>query len=149
MRMWIQSLALFSGFRIQCCCELWCSRPAAAALIWSLAWELPYAPGAALKRKKRKKKKGASSQRWAFVALAFLVTSLLLWGQHSTFPSYDAVWWSWLYSPPPAPAVSVWPRWQTRAISTVFLWSQWQVTHGCVTQPRPRTAEPGPSFLTI
>ena len=54
MRTQVRSLALFSGFRIQCCCELWCSRPAAAALIWSLAWELPYAPGAALKRKKKK-----------------------------------------------------------------------------------------------
>ena len=36
---------------------LWC-RPAAAALIRPLAWELPDAMGAALKIKKRKKKKG-------------------------------------------------------------------------------------------
>ena len=34
---------------------LWCSL-AAAALIQPLAWELPYAAGAALKRQKRKKK---------------------------------------------------------------------------------------------
>ena len=34
---------------------LWC-RPAAAALIHPLAWELPYASGAALKSKKEKKK---------------------------------------------------------------------------------------------
>ena len=34
---------------------LWC-RPAAAALIHSLAWEFPYAMGAALKRPKKKKK---------------------------------------------------------------------------------------------
>ena len=33
---------------------LWC-RPAAAAQIQSLAWELPYAVGAALKKKKKKK----------------------------------------------------------------------------------------------
>ena len=33
---------------------LWC-RSAAAALIQPLAWELPYAMGAALKRKKKKK----------------------------------------------------------------------------------------------
>ena len=33
---------------------LWC-RPAAAALIQPLAWELPYASGAALKIKKKKK----------------------------------------------------------------------------------------------
>ena len=34
---------------------LWC-RLAAAALILPLAWELPYAAGAALKRKKKKRK---------------------------------------------------------------------------------------------
>ena len=35
---------------------LWC-RPAATALIRSLAWKPPYATGAALKRQKDKKKK--------------------------------------------------------------------------------------------
>ena len=35
---------------------LWC-RPAAAALIRPLAWESPYAVGAALKRRKKKKEK--------------------------------------------------------------------------------------------
>ena len=35
---------------------LWC-RPAATALIGPLAWEPPYAAGAALKRQKKKKKK--------------------------------------------------------------------------------------------
>ena len=34
---------------------LWC-RPAAVAPIQPLAWELPYAEGAALKRQKKKKK---------------------------------------------------------------------------------------------
>jgi len=34
---------------------LWC-RPAAAALIRPIAWELPYAAGVALKRKKKKEK---------------------------------------------------------------------------------------------
>ena len=34
--------------RILCCCELWC-RLAAVAPIRTLAWELPYATGAALK----------------------------------------------------------------------------------------------------
>ena len=24
MGLWVQSLALFSGLRIQCCCDLWC-----------------------------------------------------------------------------------------------------------------------------
>ena len=35
---------------------LWC-RPAAAAPIQLLAWELPYAAGTALKKNKKKKKK--------------------------------------------------------------------------------------------
>ena len=38
------------------CCELWC-RLAATVLIRSLAWEPPYAVGAAIKRQKDKKKK--------------------------------------------------------------------------------------------
>ena len=68
--MQVQSLALFSGLRIWCCCELWCRwqsasdlvllwlwcRPVAAALIWPLVWVLPYAMGVALKRQKEKKK---------------------------------------------------------------------------------------------
>ena len=37
-------------------CELWC-RPAAAALIQPLAWELPYTVGAALKRQNKQTKK--------------------------------------------------------------------------------------------
>ena len=59
------------GLRIWRCCELWCRshygsdpvllwlwrRLVAAAWIQSLAWELPYAVGAALKGRKTKKKK--------------------------------------------------------------------------------------------
>ena len=66
MRMQVQSLALLSGSRIQCCRELWCRlqmwpgsvllwpwrRPAAVALIGPLAWEPPYAMGVAVKCKK-------------------------------------------------------------------------------------------------
>ena len=44
---------------MQRCHELW-HRPAAAAPIQPLGWELPYAVGEALKRKKRKKKKKAA-----------------------------------------------------------------------------------------
>ena len=65
MRMQVLSLTLLSGLKIQHCYELgcrlqmwlnlvllwlWC-RPAAATLIWPLAWELPYAVGAAFKKK--------------------------------------------------------------------------------------------------
>ena len=35
---------------------LWCS-PAAAALTWPLAWKLPYAVGAALKKKTSQQRK--------------------------------------------------------------------------------------------
>ena len=52
MRTWVGSLASLSGLRIQLFHELW-SRPAAAGLIQSLAWELPYATSAALKRKNK------------------------------------------------------------------------------------------------
>ena len=47
------SLALFSGLRIWHCCELWCGQ-AAAALIRPLAWKLPYAVGADLKKQNKK-----------------------------------------------------------------------------------------------
>ena len=62
MRLWVRSLASLSGSRIWHCHELW-YRPAAVTLIQSLAWELPYAGGAALKSKKKKKKK--NFQAWA------------------------------------------------------------------------------------
>ena len=66
MRMPVQSLALLSELRIQHYCKLgyrlqtllvsdiaglWC-RPEAAALIWLLAWKLPYATGLTKKKKK-------------------------------------------------------------------------------------------------
>ena len=54
MRLWVRSLALLSGLRIQHCCELWCG-PAVIAPIRPLAWESPYAVGAALEKEKRQK----------------------------------------------------------------------------------------------
>ena len=60
MRMWVQSLASISRVRIWHCSELW-NRLAAAALIQLLAQELPYAAGAAIKRKLKKKKKRVPS----------------------------------------------------------------------------------------
>ena len=53
MRMQVQCLVLLRWLRIWCCHELWC-RPAAAALIQPLAWELPYVRGVTLKKKKDK-----------------------------------------------------------------------------------------------
>ena len=52
---WVPSLASLGELRIWCCCELWC-RPAAITLIRPLAWESPYAVGAALKRPKKQNK---------------------------------------------------------------------------------------------
>ena len=71
MRLWVRSLALLSGLRIRRCRELWCrlqtrlrscvaealARLAATALIRPLAWEPPYAAGAAQEMAKRQKKK--------------------------------------------------------------------------------------------
>ena len=72
MKMQVQSLALLSGLKILHCYKmqyrsqmwlrmafLWC-RPAAAALILSLAWELQYVSGVAVKKKKKRKKKRIS-----------------------------------------------------------------------------------------
>ena len=50
-RLCVRSLALLSGLRIQCCCELWCGLGTTAP-IKPLAWEPPYVAGGALKRPK-------------------------------------------------------------------------------------------------
>ena len=74
MRMQVPSLASPGGLRIWRCHELWCGsktgsdgellwlwgRLAAVALIGPLAWELPYATGAALKSIKKKKNEDES-----------------------------------------------------------------------------------------
>ena len=72
MRMQVLSIASISGLRIRHCRELWCKssyvvgrrpgsdpellwlwrKPAAIALTRPLAWELPHATGATLKRQK-------------------------------------------------------------------------------------------------
>ena len=56
VRLQVRSLASLSGLRIQRCHELW-HRLAATALIGPLAWEPPYATGAALKSKTKTNKK--------------------------------------------------------------------------------------------
>ena len=66
VKLWVRSLASLSGLKIQRCHELWCRllvwlrsgiavAVAGAAPIGPLAWEPPYATGAALKRQKTKK----------------------------------------------------------------------------------------------
>ena len=71
MRTQVRSLALLSGLRIWCCCELWygsqtqlrsCIAVAVVyagsySLIQPLAWEPPYASDVALKKYKNKKNK--------------------------------------------------------------------------------------------
>ena len=52
MRMQVRFLASLGGLTTQRCYKLW-HRPAAAAPIPPLNWELPYAAGASLKRKKK------------------------------------------------------------------------------------------------
>ena len=89
LRMQVWSLALITGLRIWYCYKLKCrlqmqlgsctavmrSRPPAAAPIWLLTWEIPYATGVALKRKKeRKKKKGCIT--WKEKALRLWVLEL-------------------------------------------------------------------------
>ena len=70
MRLQVQTLALLGGLGIQCCRELWVGcrcdsdpellwlwhRPVATALIRLLAWEPPYATGAALEKTKKNQK---------------------------------------------------------------------------------------------
>ena len=55
MRIQIQSLALLSGLKDLVLQWLWC-RLAAAAPIWALARELPYAPPVALKKQNKQTK---------------------------------------------------------------------------------------------
>ena len=69
MRLWVRSLASFSGLVIRGCHELWCRlqtqlrsgtawlwrRPAATDPIRPLAWEPPYAAGVAQKTQKTNK----------------------------------------------------------------------------------------------
>ena len=86
MRMRVWSLASFSGLRIWCCHELWC-RPAAVALIQSLAWKLPYASVVALKTKEKKKKKDRTK---IFLRPPFPLLAVLSVSTHSkrTSPLY-------------------------------------------------------------
>ena len=59
---------------------LWC-RLAAAASIWPLAWELPYATGTALKRKKKKK------EEWNIIYMQAVTERKLEW-RHEYQPKF-------------------------------------------------------------
>ena len=73
---WEPGVAMSHGVGCRCSSGpvwlwLWC-RPRATALIGPLAWELPYAVGAALKRKKeRKKKEEAFSFQYFHCSISF------------------------------------------------------------------------------
>ena len=80
MRMQVWSLVWLSALRVWHCCRCivgwrcvldpallwWQHRLAAAALIWPLAWKLPYATGAALKRKKKIRKRLGGKKKTHF-----------------------------------------------------------------------------------
>ena len=71
MRLWVQCLTTLSGLRIRCChsCGVGCGRSLDPALLWPwrglvaatligpLAWEPPYAGGAALEKAKRQRER--------------------------------------------------------------------------------------------
>ena len=125
MRIQVQSLASFSGLRIQRCCKrqhrswmqlrssiavagvgprlgldpvllwLW-YRPASAAPIWPLAWELPYAAGVTIKRRKKRTKyqnnNGPTKRRLALSGTAQNVQTFCLKAlpcQHEHLPWYQ------------------------------------------------------------
>ena len=75
VRMQIQSLALLSGLRIRYChMQMWLGSRIAIAPIRPLAWELPYAMGASLKREKKGENK-ITLQRLQVMALRISMAS--------------------------------------------------------------------------
>ena len=61
---------------------LWC-RPAAAALIRPLAWEPPYAAGAAIKRKRKEKRKKLGHRNAMHFVIALPGGSSLEFSHHT------------------------------------------------------------------
>ena len=80
MKLQVRSLVSLNGLRIWHCHELWCRlqtqlgslllwlwcKPAAAAPIRPLAWEPPYAVGAALEKTKDKNKQTDKTKKISF-----------------------------------------------------------------------------------
>ena len=75
---------LAQWFGIWCCHELWC-RLAAAALIRPLAWELPHAMGADLKRPNKKRKKSYAEARIFPRVLSFDMHKYLMISEKKKF----------------------------------------------------------------
>ena len=107
MRMWVWSQASLSGLRIWHCCQQWYihrhsldlslvwlwGRPAATAPIHPLAWELPYATCAALKKRQKKKKEegnslGTEKLYWSFPHIPAF-PSLNSWNKKRSNPLQD------------------------------------------------------------
>ena len=100
VRTQVGSLASLSGLQMRCGCKVHCRSQkrlrscvavavAAAAPIQPLAWELPCAAGAALKRKKNKEEKEAVNATHGIEASE----------AQGAFP---LDWWPWHLSPRPA-----------------------------------------------
>ena len=81
---------LAQWLRIWCCRELWC-RPAAAAPIGPLAWDLTYATGAALKRPNKQK-----NPKWAMLrGYDVLLGMVVGWaGVRKSKPFRSSLWCS-------------------------------------------------------
>lgn len=99
MRTWVQSLGLLSGLRIWHCYELhvrcrhsldpallwlW-HRLAVVALIRPLAWKLPYATDAALKRQKERER----VNRCRLLPLEWISNEILLCSTGNCLVTYD------------------------------------------------------------
>ena len=84
---------------------LWCSLET-AVLIRPLAWETPYATGAALektpkKTKRKKKKKNLTSVAWVAMEVQFQSPSLLQWVKEAE-AGIQSLAWEFPYSAGPA-----------------------------------------------
>ena len=113
MRLRVRSPALLSGLRILSCCELWCRLQTllrsgvavAVALIQPLAWEPPYAAGAALKRPKKiavLKPRNHFLFKWKLPCRNFTAENAFPW-QIRSMKMSSLLWekgrrWEWLLS---------------------------------------------------
>ena len=90
MGLWVQSLPLLGGLRIQRCHGLWCGsqtrlgshvavalrRSVATVLIRPLAWEPPFAAGAAQEKGKRQKDKKKKKKRKGIICTQYKIDQM-------------------------------------------------------------------------